>query len=472
MAWKPPKLYEFFIKGINALSKEVEFTGWDECFDFTYFHEKNMCICCIKTEPNIADVYTLSFKEYTTINTSIKIPLHEEVSRVVRSLNDDLYLKTAEREVSIYFNANEKLRGKVMRINNIQGMNVADFLPIGVNRVVFLSVNGHLSLFEFNKFDFLFGQISNVFKLKLDRGERTNCISVCRKGMFIAVGSVREVQGECLLSRLVLLGINQENDFEVLKIKDYSRMELSMTDGSFFSDINLDFYHGGFPLIIAIQKNAQNLMFVYTFDGEDFHDYQEPYQLHTSNCIQLVRFERMLTTVDENGIISRISFVVESEPPSRLLKKKRNRQPSIAEPDGGGMMDGDLRKSIRSLKELRDSKVGLLESRKQGKAEVEERVKKTGRKRKERSEGSGGERGLKRASSGKKMDEKLKRSMKDLGVGKEVDEVEDDQMEVKKVVTEVKVDDDGEGAEEKEKKQKTPLQKKVSNLPEIEEEDF
>jgi hypothetical protein len=34
---EPPKLFEYFLKGINALSKEIDFIGWEHCLDFQYY---------------------------------------------------------------------------------------------------------------------------------------------------------------------------------------------------------------------------------------------------------------------------------------------------------------------------------------------------------------------------------------------------------------------------------------------------
>jgi hypothetical protein len=45
----------------------------------------------------------------------------------------------------------------------------------------------------------------------------------------------------------------KSSEFELLTEIDYSNTEFSQNDYSYFSDINMDFYHGKYPLVLAAQ---------------------------------------------------------------------------------------------------------------------------------------------------------------------------------------------------------------------------
>jgi hypothetical protein len=44
---KPLQIFEIFLKGIYALSKEIDFADLENCTDFLYFKENNMAIAAI-----------------------------------------------------------------------------------------------------------------------------------------------------------------------------------------------------------------------------------------------------------------------------------------------------------------------------------------------------------------------------------------------------------------------------------------
>ena len=78
MSSVPPKLYEFMIKGINALSKETDFIGWKECLDFAFFPNKNVAVFAIRKSDSSAKIFTLDYEAYNSNNTRIKVPLLDD----------------------------------------------------------------------------------------------------------------------------------------------------------------------------------------------------------------------------------------------------------------------------------------------------------------------------------------------------------------------------------------------------------
>lgn len=359
MSWKSPKLYEFFIKGINALSKEIDFIGWDECLDFQFFEAKKMCVCCIKSEGSISEIFTLNLEDYTTINTAIKVRVKEDALRLVRSQGDNLYLKTNHKEITIYFDIDTKMRGKILRIHGFLGNEIVDFLPVGLNRMIVVTLDGNLGYHEFNEKDAVFGRISEKFELDLIDRERCNCITVCPYGKFAAVSTILTEHGKDLLSRLFFLEITKDNHFEILEIVDYSATEYGKEDGSYFSCLSLEFYHGQYPLLLALQRSSKNLLFSYTFRGT-LNEYNEHYELHNSSCLMMKFFKNTLTSIDETGVISKIKFVKKE----KSKKISRFNLKPIDEDLRNSLLgeDGKRKKKIK----LNKSTTGLKNKRRKG----------------------------------------------------------------------------------------------------------
>lgn len=98
---EPPKLFEYFLKGINALSKEIDFIGWEHCLDFQYYKEKKIVVCSIKVEDEKCEVYFLDVKDYVTIGSGILLPIGflASASKQIDRKGGNLYLRTDLNEI-------------------------------------------------------------------------------------------------------------------------------------------------------------------------------------------------------------------------------------------------------------------------------------------------------------------------------------------------------------------------------------
>ena len=210
MAWNPPKLYEYQIKGINALSKEIDFTGWEECLDFEFFRESNLAICLIKTDSRESEIYTLDIESYTTLSTGIKCEICEEVVKILAKKRDSLFIKTGRNEISIYFKVSPTLKGRIIRIRHIEGDNLVYFHPVGKNRLVTLSLDGALVYYEYSSKEAKYGIVSNPMSIPLYSKERCNVVKCCRKGKFFAVSTLLETSSHIeVLNRLMLFKFDE-----------------------------------------------------------------------------------------------------------------------------------------------------------------------------------------------------------------------------------------------------------------------
>jgi hypothetical protein len=246
MSSENPKLFEYFLKGINALSKEIDFTGWEHCLDFQYYSEKSLVVCSLKIEDEKCEIYLLDVRDYITIGSGIILPVGflASASKQIDRQGGNLYLRTGINEIQIHVNIVHKLskmRGSSIVVNNIPGDEVTDFTPVGMNRLITLSGDGRIAYFEFHPRTFNYGQIavskSNVFKL--DEDEICNCVSVCSKGHYMIVCTLRRTMKEDemshLLSRMFLIKIV---DPSIIKIRKTTALPGSGKKGSKRSEGN------------------------------------------------------------------------------------------------------------------------------------------------------------------------------------------------------------------------------------------
>jgi len=308
MGWKPPNLYQYFAKGINALTKEIEFIGWEECVDFEVFQDLQICVIAIRNEETFSNLFTLDLNEFETTKTRVKIPVNEEAIRFLRKQAGNLYVKTGDQEVSIYGNINLKLQCRVVRIKQIPGSYLQDFVPCGMNRLTTLSLDGKLVLYEFSLLDSNFGSIGNCHQIKLQNGEICSTLSSCIKARFITVTTKRLQSGRSVISRLFLYEVEKNGEFKLLSIFDFKNLDNCQEEGSFFTSVSLDYYHGEYPLIIGNQRIGDNLIFVLVFNGAEIVEYSEQHKVYTSTSSPFSYYNKELYSVDENGNISKISF--------------------------------------------------------------------------------------------------------------------------------------------------------------------
>jgi hypothetical protein len=102
----PPKLFEYFLKGINALSKEIDFISWEFCLDFQYYQDRKLVVCSIKTEEEKCEIYLVDVQDYVTIGSGVMLPIGflGSTSKMMDRQGGNLYLKTDLNEISIYLN--------------------------------------------------------------------------------------------------------------------------------------------------------------------------------------------------------------------------------------------------------------------------------------------------------------------------------------------------------------------------------
>lgn len=307
MSRSPPRLYEYILKGINALSKEIEFYGWEECQDFQYFSAKNLIACCIKSSSKFCKLYTIDTKDYVTISTGILVPISPHSDRLIQRQGNNLFVKSEKKQISVYFNINDRMRCKFMRISQ-KGDEIVDFTPVGNNRILLLTKEGIIVYQEFSFKKATHGEISR-FTLELGQNEFCRTMNVCGKGRFVGVGTYEQFKNNRLLKKVYLIEVDDDDDdMELLDHVDYAKKPYSREDGSYLSIINMDFYFGDYPLLIVAQYAGDGLMFSYVMKGGKLRPYDTHMRLHNNVALRMVRIGSMLTSIDYNGNISRIKF--------------------------------------------------------------------------------------------------------------------------------------------------------------------
>lgn len=230
------------------------------------------------------------------------------------------------------------MRGNMIKISNIPGEEVTDFTPVGINRLMTISGDGIISYFEFTAKIFNYGKIAVSKKklFKLDEDEICNCLSVCSKGHYLVLATLKRLPKyddlEHKLSRVFLLKIvdptiiktrkttstpdkkskKPKISFKILDTLDFRKSKFSKFDGSFISNINMQLYKGISPLILMCQHGAENMMFSFFIDEQTnkFKPFKNPISLHKGNTQgwRSGLLGSMLTSIDDEGNIARIKF--------------------------------------------------------------------------------------------------------------------------------------------------------------------
>lgn len=194
-----------------------------------------------------------------------------------------------------------------MRIG-LPGDEIVDFIPVGNNRIMFLSKEGVISYHEFSLDRATQTRINKKFRLDIPSDEFCYTMSVCPKAKFAAVATYEQFKNNRLMSNVHFLAIDDNDNFVLLDKMNLSNMPFSSEDGSFASIISMDFYHGEYPLLVVAQYASDGLMLTYWFDGKRLRKYKEEITLHNNIARRMVRIGSMLYSIDYNGNISRIKF--------------------------------------------------------------------------------------------------------------------------------------------------------------------
>ena len=311
MSHKPPRLYEYKLKGINALSNEIDFIGWEECLDFVYYPFKKLIICAIKTSEDIAQLYTLDVRDYTTVSTGIKIPIMFECPRMIKSSGGQFYARTEVYQVTVYFKMDQNLNTRILKVDlEEEDSIIADFEPVGLNRLLIVSVDGKFSYYEFNLRMASFGKINKKerFSVRLKDGEQCNVVTMCSKAQYAGVGTLMDDGEKRRLGKLYIYHVSDFGVFEMRDVIDFNKSQYAIHDGSFFGSLTMSLYYGEYPLVFACQTEGQGMMLSFKFNGKKLIRYHSPIKLYNAKSYMMSKSGSILTTVDYAGNISVIKF--------------------------------------------------------------------------------------------------------------------------------------------------------------------
>lgn len=296
------------IKGINALSKVTEFVGWEECLDFVYIPEKLMVVFTIRISERKGQIYVLDYELYDSKNTHIKIPITDDMERTVKRQLDNLFIRTKLNQITIYTNINPQLNCRLLRIKNVPGSGIADFSPCGANRLITVSHEGTMTIYEFSLSGLNYGRIGEVGELQLDKKETCSCVDVCLKGRFLVITTkIKSKTANWRMGRILLFDL-KDNSFKLIGTSDHrSQVDPTLQD-SYFRSVSLYYYHGEYPLVVANSYLGDNSLHMLFFNGRKLVEYNEPCKIHNSYGSSLTVCDEKLMSVDENGNISRLEF--------------------------------------------------------------------------------------------------------------------------------------------------------------------
>lgn len=225
-----------------------------------------------------------------------------------KSRNDDhLFLKTNKKEITILQDVSISNYKSSTILTQSEGDIIIDFQILDFNRILTLTFDGYLTLFEFfpsyySSSDTSFltnsGKNSNestrdkslpssggYFKklnqlnLKLKKDENTKesgfSLAVCSKNQYVVVCSCNQADDSRLykLYMLKISPIHESSQFNILSVLDFQGSFLAEKSESYFYDIRMDFYFGNWPLIVGVQQDFEHKFISFLFIEEGIGDF-------------------------------------------------------------------------------------------------------------------------------------------------------------------------------------------------------
>jgi len=171
----------------------------------------------------------------------------------------------------------------------LNGEKIADFLPLMDNRLIILTKDGVLGVYEFSEktgeTEIKFIYRIEARETKTSLGEYFVSLAICPQNRFVIVTSA--IDKTQFSKDLLLFGVSQNSGrLQQILRKDIS--ESSMYQSERYGISFLDYYDG-FPVFVSTERVGSGSLFVEYFDGEKIRDLYGPLKKIMSDENHMVR---------------------------------------------------------------------------------------------------------------------------------------------------------------------------------------
>ena len=175
-----------------------------------------------------------------------------------------LYINTFYNQIEVYFGVGQARPQKTLKLQNIPGNCITDFRPLKEDKLLVLSSNGLIMIYEISQEQFSY---ELVFKMKGRFGGEeyfTVTCNVCRNNKFLAVCSQKNLE----MGIFKFFRISEDS----MRLEEYASLDLRpLEDASFMyyiRELSLDLYkeNSQIPYILGFQYVSDYLMIPFQFN--------------------------------------------------------------------------------------------------------------------------------------------------------------------------------------------------------------
>lgn len=303
---KIPKIIFFIIEFYLNYFSEANY--WDSVYfrndQIIYFYEEdNFTI----TE------FDLKTKTFTPV---YKLELYDGCScRQLSKSKDEEFLIMNSNDKTIHIfhkkNPNSSFNfHESIIIHSSLGNEIRSIKSLKLGHIVSISANGFLSVYRINSAVSTYSTVKMI-KLPLTVDEEVSSIAVGSRDDFISIATTLNLKPHRIFVFKLQDGILPCYAAEMNLSQEY----YAECDLGFFQDLNMDFYIGDNPVIIACQYDGDNLAIPFVFDGEDIGYLTNPKIYHSNVFCRFSFFDddQSLWSIDKNGTIKYLKMAVDEE---------------------------------------------------------------------------------------------------------------------------------------------------------------
>lgn len=267
-------------------------------------------------------------------------------SRIMRtdSENQNLFLRSGVKELTILSDVSRlpnpendnKHYSQELKIAIEQGNFIVDFTPVAKDRVLILTLSGHLMLYSY-QFEESGEPVCSLLSYEQlnfeSTGENSFTLALCSKNQYITICTYN-ANHNCRLVSMFLFEIKIEEILQFVAQRSFINDPISNLDDSYFYAMDCSKYLGDLLIILGVQNDENHDLCTFYFDTANpqsqIKKLQKGVKFHASSCF---RFEydsdqEVWHSFDDQGVMIRLELVTGEGGVENLTEELRNKSDS------------------------------------------------------------------------------------------------------------------------------------------------
>ena len=139
---------------------------------------------------------------------------------------NNLYIRTDYKCITVFGEVNHQLKCSSVRVRDVIGACIQDFAPLGMNRLVAVSTDALLSVYEFSLINHNYGLVGEPVQLEMSPKEIVTSLATCSLGKYLAVATKISRNSGFSLGRILLFK-HEDEEISLLSAFDFRKTAFS-----------------------------------------------------------------------------------------------------------------------------------------------------------------------------------------------------------------------------------------------------